>query len=112
MRRSLAKSRCDSNLSSSGQALTGRVRAGSMITSPAVQRMKPILPLSLLLAVAAPLPAADGPPARRFLDQHCVECHDAEVKKGGLDLNALKFDPANSTNFAKWVLIHDRVVNG
>ncbi len=34
------------------------------------------------------------------------------MKKGGLDLTALKFDPANSTNFSRWVLVHDRVNNG
>jgi hypothetical protein len=34
------------------------------------------------------------------------------VKKGGLDLTALKFDPANSTNFSAWVLVHDRISKG
>jgi hypothetical protein len=53
--------------------------------------------------------AGDGP---SFLQSHCFECHDAEVKKGGLDLTALKFDLPNPTNFSKWVLVHDRVSNG
>ena len=26
-----------------------------------------------------------------FLQTHCAECHDAETKKAGLDLTALKF---------------------
>ena len=26
---------------------------------------------------------------RQFLEAHCVECHDADSKKGGLDLTAL-----------------------
>jgi len=52
------------------------------------------------------------PGNREFLEKHCLECHDAEVKKGGLDLTALKFDPANSTNFSAWVLVHDRTSKG
>src|SRR6185503_346333 len=69
--------------------------------------------VALCFAVVAPVLAADLPPAeRQFLDKHCFECHDAEMKKGGLDLTALKFESANSTNFSIWVLVHDRVSNG
>jgi hypothetical protein len=65
------------------------------------------------LCFAAPAMARDLPRASRlFVDQYCVECHDADTKKGGLDLNALQFDPANSTNFSTWVLVHDRVSDG
>src|SRR5882724_3734552 len=68
---------------------------------------------SLLFVVAGPVMARDLPRASRlFVEQYCVECHDADTKKGGLDLTALKFDPANSTNFSKWVLVHDRVNKG
>src|SRR6266487_839296 len=75
--------------------------------------MKAFLRFSLLFAVAAPAMARDLPRAsRQFVEQYCVECHDADTKKGGLDLTALKFDPANSTNFSRWVLVHDRVANG
>src|SRR5215472_5401723 len=73
-----------------------------------------LLPHSVLfLAAALPLRAADLPaPCRQFLDAHCAECHDADLKKGGLDFAALPFDLAQSTNFDKWVLVHDRVSNG
>jgi hypothetical protein len=47
-----------------------------------------------------------------FLEKHCLECHDAEDKKGGLDLTALSFNLANRTNFSTWVTIHDRVAAG
>jgi hypothetical protein len=58
------------------------------------------------------MPAEQLPvPCRKFLDAHCTECHDAEMNKGGLDLTALKFDPAQPTNFAKWVLVYDRANN-
>jgi mono/diheme cytochrome c family protein len=69
--------------------------------------------ISLLFATTAPVMAGDLPRASRvFVEKHCVECHDADTKKGGLDLTALKFDPANATNFSRWVLVHDRVSNG
>src|SRR5207244_6191709 len=75
--------------------------------------MKEVVRFALLFAVAAPAMALDLPLAsRQFVEQYCVECHDADTKKGGLDLTALKFDPANSTNFSTWVLVHDRVSNG
>src|SRR6266566_9865497 len=75
--------------------------------------MKAFARFSLLCAVAAPVMARDLPRAsRQFVEQYCVECHDADAKKGGLDLTALEFDPANSTNFSRWVLVHDRVCNG
>src|SRR2546421_4920219 len=75
--------------------------------------MKVLARLSLLLAVSGPVMAGDTPvTVRQFVEKNCAECHDADTKKGGLDLTALKFDPANSTNFSTWVLVHDRVNNG
>ena len=75
--------------------------------------MKPLPPLALFLVAAVSLPAKELPsPGRRFLDSHCTECHDGEMRKGGLDLTALRFDLASPTNFSEWVLIHDRVRNG
>jgi len=47
-------------------------------------------------------------PSATFIDQHCVECHDADVKKGGLDLASLAFDPANHT----WIKVFERVRDG
>jgi hypothetical protein len=49
---------------------------------------------------------------KQFIEKYCAECHDAATKKGGLDLTGLKFDLATSTNFSKWVLVHDRVSKG
>src|SRR2546428_4495552 len=75
--------------------------------------LKVFVRFSLPFAVAAPVMALDLPRAsRQLVEQYCVECHDADTKKGGLDLTALQFDPANSTNFSTWVLVHDRVSNG
>src|SRR5204863_3366555 len=75
--------------------------------------MKVLARLSLLLAVSGPVMAGDTPvTVRQFVEKNCAECHDTDTKKGGLDLPSLKFDPANSTNLSRWVLVHDRVSNG
>ncbi len=46
------------------------------------------------------------------LETHCFECHDSDVKKGNLDLTAIKVELASAENFAKWVKIHDRIKAG
>src|SRR5437867_2903046 len=48
----------------------------------------------------------------RFFETHCYGCHEASVKKGGLDLSALKNDATNPENFARWLKIHDRIESG
>lgn len=65
--------------------------------------------LAFLLLLSPALHAAD-PIA--FLDQHCVECHDADLKKGGLDLTALETDFADGRSFATWVKVHDAIAKG
>ena len=63
-----------------------------------------ILPGLIAVAVHAE-PAA-------FFEKHCIECHDADTHKGGLDLTALKRDYADTENFARWVKVHDRIESG
>jgi|GEM_PF-593405 len=77
-------------------------------TSASVQTLRLLL-LSLLALTASLLKAADSQP---FLEQHCYDCHDAETKKGGLDLATLQTDFANPKVFAAWVRVHDRVAAG
>lgn len=77
--------------------------------------MKSLRTLWLLLAIPAVVraaPAQPGTPVEGFIGRYCVECHDADTQKGGLDLIALKFNPASPTNFAKWVTVFDRVDEG
>src|SRR5689334_16983158 len=62
-----------------------------------------LLPASLL---AVPKDVA------RFVEFQCTECHDAETKKGGLDLSALKWQPNDQANFDRWTGIFDRVERG
>ena len=47
-----------------------------------------------------------------FLDINCYECHNDTEKKGGLDMEALRFDPADSASMRMWTLLHDRVRDG
>ena len=47
-----------------------------------------------------------------FLQDHCVTCHNTEVKKSGLDLSSLTRDLSGEEGLSKWVRIHDRVANG
>lgn len=56
--------------------------------------------------------AATPPGLMTFLDKHCTECHDSEVKKGGLDLTALKFDLSDPALFEKWAKVHHSVEDG
>jgi hypothetical protein len=76
------------------------------------------LPLILLtatvLAPVATLHAADKAPhpIATLIEQNCTDCHDADTKKGKLDLTALKFDLADSKGMDRWVQVFDRVQNG
>jgi hypothetical protein len=72
-----------------------------------------LTPFALLLAPLGALHAAEPPDAvRKFVERHCVECHDADSKKGDLDLDALKLDLGKRENFAAWVKVFDRVESG
>jgi len=48
----------------------------------------------------------------QFISKHCVECHDAETRKGNLDLFALKPDFADGETFTRWVKVHDYIASG
>lgn len=52
---------------------------------------------------------AAAQPGAEFLEQHCYDCHDAETKKGKLDLTGLAFDGAAA---ATWVKVLDAVEKG
>jgi hypothetical protein len=47
-----------------------------------------------------------------FLDQHCMECHDPDTRKGNLDLAGIPLTFTNNDVFATWVKVHDRVRAG
>lgn len=68
------------------------------------------LRISLLAALLLPLTGI--PAVAPFLDKNCVECHDADARKGGLDLTALKSDLTDARSFETWVKIFDRTASG
>ena len=47
-----------------------------------------------------------------LFDQHCYECHDSDVSKGGLNLEELDVDFGNIDTFQTWERILDRVKHG
>ena len=51
-------------------------------------------------------------PVHAFLSATCFECHDADTKKGSLDLTSLAFAPDDANNVATWVKVHDKVRAG
>ncbi len=69
-----------------------------------------IRPLAVCVSLLAARAHAAAPAA--FIGQHCAKCHDADSKKGGLDLTSLKPDYSDPEIFAKWVKIHDRIQSG
>ncbi|MDZ4287361.1 MAG: c-type cytochrome domain-containing protein, partial [Prosthecobacter sp.] len=71
-------------------------------------RLSAVLLITTLTTGAIAAPAGLTP----FLDSHCVECHDAEVKKGGLNLTALPWKLDDRESFDRWVKVFDRVRKG
>lgn len=59
-------------------------------------------------AATADLPAT----ARQFINTRCIDCHDADSKKGGLDLSLLAVRLDDPALEAKWTYIFDRVERG
>jgi len=58
--------------------------------------------------------SGSAPPAKinAFLQKHCTGCHDAETRKGGLDLTSLEFNLSNPQSFSRWLAVEDRVSSG
>jgi hypothetical protein len=61
-----------------------------------------------LSAQAQPVPEAVG----ALLQNNCIECHDAEVKKGGLDLEALSAAGVTAESLPKWIKAFQRTEHG
>ena len=74
--------------------------------------MKFQLLAALPLMVCTQFTAAALPAIQPFIDEHCMDCHDGDVKKGDLDLSALSTDGGDAAALKKWVRIFDRVAAG
>ena len=73
--------------------------------------MRPAVVASLIvLGTSGVAEAADrADRARAFFSEHCFACHDADTKKGGLDLTALAWQPDDDRIFDRWVEVFDKV---
>jgi Protein of unknown function (DUF1592)/Protein of unknown function (DUF1588)/Protein of unknown function (DUF1587)/Protein of unknown function (DUF1585)/Protein of unknown function (DUF1595)/Planctomycete cytochrome C len=94
--------------------MTG-VRSFSLL----VRSLRGLTPLALVVgawSATADTPAKPLVPApaalQGFLKNTCTECHDAETKKGNLDLTALSFDLSDRQAQARWVKVYDRLAAG
>lgn len=59
---------------------------------------------------AAPPPKATVPgELLPLLENHCVECHDKDTTKGGLDLTSLPQNLDDKSLRERWIRIHDRI---
>jgi len=74
--------------------------------------MKSRLLAALPFIAFSPLAPAALPDIQPFLDEHCMECHDSDVKKGDLDLSSLSTDGSDAAALKKWVRMFDRVAAG
>ena len=70
--------------------------------------MKSFVRLLFVSALVSSAAAALPP----LLEKHCVECHDAETKKGDFDLTALKPELTNPQVYAQWVKVYDQIASG
>ena len=74
------------------------------------------LALGLILSAASIVRADQSALAahtfKPFAEQHCVECHDKDTQKGGLDLTALLAKPDFAKESEAWTRIHDRIAEG
>jgi mono/diheme cytochrome c family protein len=77
--------------------------------------MKSALNITTLLctvALASASAAELGGKLESMFDQHCYDCHDADSKKGGLDLTELKWKPDDAENLQQWTKVFDKVQSG
>jgi len=65
-----------------------------------------------IAALSALDAAAFDQPLRPFLENHCYDCHDDTVKKGGVDLTALTGDLAKPAVMAEWTRVFDQLAAG
>ncbi len=61
---------------------------------------------------AAPVPQPVWIALAPLLEKHCVECHEGDTTKGGLDLTQLPKNLQDRALRDRWIRIHDRVKAG
>jgi len=46
---------------------------------------------------------------KHFVQMYCIDCHDADSKKGNLDLTVLNAELSNVETLGQWVKVYDRI---
>ncbi len=84
------------------------------MSMPFFFRTKQIVILLLSWALTGSLAAVEMSKGKleAFLKEHCYDCHDSDVQKGGLDLASIGVGLEDEALMATWVRIHDRVRDG
>jgi hypothetical protein len=72
----------------------------------------PLLLVPLLVAIALPAAAQERSRIRSFVETHCLDCHEGDTAKAGLDLAGLGFDLGDRKTFESWTRVYDRVKAG
>ncbi len=76
-------------------------------------RVHETLSATLAMIVLLAVPAWSAPPLMKsFLDANCIDCHDSETHKGGLNLDELAYEPTQRGNALTWERVFDRVSKG
>jgi len=73
--------------------------------------LKTVHAIFILLLLAAPVWSAQ-PLTKPFLDANCIDCHDSDTHKGGLNLDELAYEPTKHANALTWEHVFDRVSKG
>ena len=68
--------------------------------------------LGLALVLIAPWQRAAAQPSTAFFEKHCIQCHDEEKRKGGINLDSLTRDFQKPETAATWVKVYDVLARG
>ncbi len=78
--------------------------------------LKMLIRLILLAAFVLPLAHATGDDLTEnvapFITKYCVECHNSQTHKAGLDLTRYKNDADVASNFRRWNNVVEFIRNG
>ena len=87
-------------------------RTNSMATALTRSNTRPQSLLLFLVVLSFTILCLRAGAQQAFFEKHCTDCHDADERKGGLDLTALKKDFTKAESFALWVKVHDAIASG